>query len=128
MKLLQLHAGALTMFFDPKSAFLRRICVGKIEIVRGIYTAVRDCNWAAIPPVISSLTSRISKSSFRLAFEAECRQGNIDFRWRGRLSGSVDGTVKFTFDGHALSTFARNRIGLCVLHPISSAIATGSSR
>lgn len=118
MKLLQLHAGALTMFFDPKSAFLRRICVGKIEIVRGIYAAVRDCNWGTVPAAISRLTSSISKNSFRIAFEVECREGDIDFHWRGRVSGSADSTVKFTFDGQALSTFARNRIGFCVLHPI----------
>jgi hypothetical protein len=50
--------------------------------------------------------------------EAENGQGTIDFRWAGVITGDADGTVTFRMDGSARSTFLRNRIGFCVLHPI----------
>jgi hypothetical protein len=49
------------------------------------------------------------------------RQGGIDFRWHGEIKGESDGTITFTMDGVAHSTFMRNRIGFCVLHPASCA-------
>jgi len=42
----------------------------------------------------------------------------IHFVWRGEIVGNADGTIQFTFDGEAGSTFLKNRIGFCVLHPI----------
>jgi hypothetical protein len=41
----------------------------------------------------------------------------MDFVWRGEITGDAAGTIRFTFDGEARSTFLRNRIGFCVLHP-----------
>ena len=34
------------------------------------------------------------------------------------LTGTPEGTISFEFDGTAESDFRRNRIGICVLHPI----------
>jgi len=115
---LRLRAGPLTMMFEPATAFLRRIRLAEHEIIRGIYAAVRDRNWDTAPPIISHLTSRISSDSFALSFEAECRQGDIHFRWRGEITGAADGALKLSFDGEALANFWRNRIGFCVLHPV----------
>ncbi|MBI5385431.1 MAG: hypothetical protein HZA90_12200 [Verrucomicrobia bacterium] len=115
---LSLRAGPLTMLFEPDTVFLRRICLGEVEVIRGLYAAVRDRNWGTVPAQISNLKSQISNQSFALAFEVECQQGEIHFRWYGEITGAADGTVKFTFDGEALTSFQRNRIGFCVLHPI----------
>ncbi len=38
------------------------------------------------------------------------------------LVGNVDGVVRFEFRGEAGSAFRRNRIGLCVLHPIKECV------
>ncbi|MBM4094827.1 MAG: hypothetical protein FJ276_36270, partial [Planctomycetes bacterium] len=115
---LRLRAGPLTMFFEPATAFLRRIRLGEVEVIRGIYAAVRDRNWGTALPIISNLKSQISNGSFALSFDAECGQGDVHFRWQGEITGAPDGTVKFSFDGEALANFWRNRIGFCVLHPI----------
>jgi hypothetical protein len=115
---LHLRAGPLTMFFEPETVFLRRICLGEAEVVRGLYAAVRDRNWGTALPRISNLKSRISEQSFGLDFDVDCRQGEIHFRWHGEITGAEDGVVRVTFDGEALSSFLRNRIGFCVLHPI----------
>ena len=113
-----LRAGPLTMLFDPQTAFLRHIRLGDHEIVRAIYAAVRDHNWGTVPPCLGRLQSDISENAFQLSFEIRCRQPGIDYLWRGAIAGDVTGRLTYRFDGEAHSHFARNRIGLCVLHPI----------
>ena len=39
------------------------------------------------------------------------------FVWKGVIEGDEQGTITYTMDGVARSTFLRNRIGFCVLHP-----------
>jgi len=119
LKPLELRAGPLTMIFEPGSAFLRHVRLGDHEVLRAIYGAVRDQNWGTIPPVISNLKSDINADSFSLSFEVACRQREIDFFWHGLIRGEPSGQISYTFDGQARSQFQRNRIGLCVLHPIA---------
>jgi hypothetical protein len=57
----------------------------------------------------------------KLSFDVRCQQANIDFQWKGTLTGTAAGVVEYQFDGEALSTFQRNRIGFCVLHGPSAA-------
>ncbi len=118
-KPMDLRAGPLTMVFEPKTAFLRHIRLGDHEVVRAIYAAVRDHNWGTVPPQVTIAKSEINKDSFRLNLEVVCQQGGIDYRWQGTLSGEPSGQVSYVFEGEAHSAFQRNRIGLCVLHPIT---------
>jgi len=119
LKPMELRAGPLTMIFEPASAFLRHIRLGDHEVLRAIYGAVRDQNWGTIPPAVSNLKSEINADSFSLSFEVTCQQREIDFFWRGLIRGGPTGKVSYTFEGQARSQFQRNRIGLCVLHPIA---------
>jgi hypothetical protein len=48
----------------------------------------------------------------------ENREGEIDFSWKGTITGSSDGRLSFSMDGAANSTFLKSRIGFCILHPI----------
>lgn len=114
-----LRAGPLTMAFEPDTAFLRHIRLGDFEVCRAIYAAVRDQNWATISPQLSNLQSQIEKDSFKLTFDARCHKDNIDYFWRGEIAGTSEGRITYTFDGEARSAFLRNRIGICVLHPIT---------
>ncbi len=119
---LQLAAGPLTMLFEPDTVFLRRITLGKVEAIRGIYAAVRDRNWGTVPARISNVDAQIANDACALTFKVECRQGEVHFRWHGGITGAADGSVKFSFEGEALSSFLRNRIGLCVLHPLAGCV------
>jgi hypothetical protein len=105
------------MLFDPTDGFLRRIRLGDREVLRGIYGAVRDHNWGTVQAELRLKSSRIGVDSFGLEFACIHRRAEIDFRWRGLISGGADGTVVYEFDGEAGATFRENRIGLCVLHP-----------
>ena len=113
-----LRAGPLTMIFEPDNVFLRYIRLGSREVVRGIYAAVRDRNWGTIAPRVSNLQIKATEDTFEVTFEVECREREINFVWQGRITGDARGTIRFSFDGLARSTFWRNRIGFCVLHPI----------
>jgi len=117
-KPLQLCAGNITMVFEPDTVFLRHLRLGDHEIVRAIYGAVRDHNWRTINPKLSNLKWDSNTSSFEMTFDAECKEDDIDFFWKGRIRGDAKGKVIFDFDGEARSAFLRNRIGVCVLHPI----------
>jgi D-apionolactonase len=113
---MELRAGPLTMVFEPELAFLRYVSYGKTEIVRGLYAAVRDRNWGTVAPRVSELWLQRGEDDFKLTFMVVCHEGLIHFVWRGTLTGDRDGTVTFSFDGRAQSTFHRNRVGFCLLH------------
>jgi len=111
-----LRAGALTLTYD--SAGVRWIRFGGHEVLRGIYVGVRDAHWRTIPATIHDLTIDARDDSFRIELTADHRHSEVDFRWRGTIVGERSGAITFTMDGTAQRTFRRNRIGLCVLHPM----------
>jgi hypothetical protein len=115
---LDLRAGPLTLSFEPQTAFLRHIRLGDHEVVRAIYAAIRDHNWATITPQITIQEQEIKPDCFRIVFDADCRRGPVDYFWRGTVTGDKDGRVQYVFDGEARSDFQRNRVGICILHPI----------
>ena len=113
---ISLRAGPLSLVFEDGE--LRRVGLGAREVVRRVYVAVRDCYWNTIVPVISDVRVESDAESFHITYEAEHISGEIDFRWRATITGDARRTITFTMDGEARTTFSRNRIGFCVLHPI----------
>lgn len=114
-----LRAGPLSLNYIDGD--LRQIRLGPIEIVQRIYVAVRDHNWGTVPATLSNVQIDQSGSSFEIRYDARHTEGVIDFAWHGTITGSADGTLSFNMVGQARSTFARNRIGICVLHPATCA-------
>ena len=112
-----LRAGQLTMLFDPAPGFLRYVRRGESEIVRAIYGAVRDHDWNTIRPLFRDLIIQKSEDSFQISFSASSNEGPVHFDWRGNIEGEADRVI-YTFEGEAKSTFLKNRIGLCILHPL----------
>ena len=115
---LELRAGPLHLLWEPDTAFLRRIRLGDQEVVRAVYAAVRDHNWATVLPRVTLREQTIATDSFRLVFDCVCQRGAIDYSWHGEITGDSHGRVRFVFEGVAGSDFLRNRIGICILHPI----------
>ena len=114
----ELAAGPLTLEFDPKLAFVRYVRVGSAEVLRGLYAAVRDQYWNTVLPNVTNIRTRHVDGGFELTFDAACEKGDVNFLWKGAIAGHKDGTLRFAMDGVAQSTFLRNRIGFCVLHPL----------
>ena len=112
-----LRTSELSCFFEPQTGFLRQVMVDGHEVIRAIYGAVRDQNWNTVPPeiVVGRMTS--NDEHFHLEFQVKCSSTGIVFSWNGTIEGRA-GTLSFEFTGQAESTFRKNRIGLCLLHPI----------
>jgi hypothetical protein len=114
-----LNAGPLRLLYEAGS--LRYLTLGEHEVLRMMYAAVRDHNWNTVPGVLADVFMELHPESFLIRYTSRHRQQEVDFVWSGELHGSAEGVVTFSFSGEALSTFQRNRIGFCVLHPMTCA-------
>jgi len=113
---LAVRAGPLSLVIEAGD--VRHVHIGGREVVRRIYGAVRDHAWRTIPARRSGFSLDRGADSFRCRYRAEHRQDAVAFVWDATIEGAADGTLTFAFDGVAEATFERNRIGLCLLHPL----------
>jgi len=118
-KQIDLQAGPLNLFYEAGD--LRYIKFGDKEIIRRVYVAVRDHNWDTVIPVLSNVRMNIANDSFNINYSVSNIQDNVDFLWEGNIIGKPNGTITFSMDGVARSTFWRNRIGFCILYPMEYA-------
>lgn len=111
-----LRAGPLTLGFLEGD--LRKVCLGGLEVARRIYFALRDRNWLTIPGTIENLRLRERGRAFEITYRSVHLAPPIDFRWEARIRGDEPGVIRFEAQGRAYTDFLRNRIGLCVHHPL----------
>ena len=114
---IELVAGPVVVTLE--NGALRWIRVRDVEVVRGIYGAVRDPSWGTIQPRFATYQVASGGGRFEVRFSAECvrEADGVDVGWSGTITGSRDGTIRFVFDGQVRRPFDTARIGLCVLHP-----------
>jgi hypothetical protein len=110
-----LRAGLLSLLFEAGD--LRYVRLGDQEIIRRVYVAVRDHNWGTIAMRISDLKIDAGEDHFQITYSADHGERDIDFHWNATIQGTAEGRISFAMHGQARSTFMRNRIGFCVLHP-----------
>lgn len=113
---MRLRAGPLSLVYEEGD--LRYIRLGDREILRRVYVAIRDRNWGTVLPVLSNVQMDIGDDSFRIRHHVEHREGDINFFWKGTITGDAQGMITFVMEGIARSTFPRSRIGFCILHPM----------
>ena len=111
-----LKAGRISMVYENGN--LRSISTGNTEIIRIIYSAVRDKEWLTIKPVISEEEFDLLTDSFRIRYQCRYKSGEIDFSARYTIEGNSDNSLIFSFEGETMNTFEKNRIGFCIQHPI----------
>ena len=111
-----LKAGDLSVVYENGN--LRYISLGNCEMIRMVYSAVRDREWLTVKPVILDEEIEIYADSFRIRYNCRYWSGEIDFLASYSIEGFADNTLTFSFEGEALSTFEKCRIGFCVLHPV----------
>ena len=114
---IEVTAGALSAWIEPDSGQLRYVKIQGVEVLRGIYGAVRDSNWGTIVPVIENLNLTTNGDGFECVFGATHTSGDIRYAWVGTIRGHKEGWITYQFEGQALSDFDSNRVGLCILHP-----------
>ncbi|HTD48037.1 MAG TPA: hypothetical protein VK881_12295, partial [bacterium] len=115
----RLRAGEVTVLFD--GADLRRALLGGTEIVRRLYTAIRDVNWDTVLPARSAYAVEVGEREFRISYHALHRKAELDLAAEITIEGRSDGTLRFAFDGIANADFPYCRIGICTLHPPAAA-------
>ncbi|KPJ72897.1 MAG: hypothetical protein AMS14_06970 [Planctomycetes bacterium DG_20] len=99
---------------------LRYLHVGRKEIARRIYFAVRDKHWNTALPRFTRIEVQKGEDSFRVRLSAVCKTALVDYRWDGEMSGSRDGKITFRASGRADADFASPRIGICLLYGAES--------
>lgn len=107
-------AGPLA--FDLCGADVENLRYGGVDVLRALRMVVRDRNWGTVPGRVE----RLDVSGAAIDLRVRHRDGEVDFAWTGRIEASADGLTAW-FEGEALREFARNRIGWCLLHPLSLA-------
>ena len=111
-----LTAGPIAVQLDGSD--LRYVRLGDLEVVRRLYVGVRDLNWNTIAGELTNMQIERGSDSFRVQFDANHRQKDIDFSWKGTIVGSADGTISYEMDGIAQREFRYAKIGICIHHPI----------
>ncbi len=114
-KQISLKAGQLELVYENGS--IRWIRLGNSEIVRMIYSAVRDRNWGTIEPIIEEEITEIKPDSFDIRLRVAYHAHHIHFVANYHISGESN-RIRFEMNGTAQTDFLKNRIGFCVLHPI----------
>ncbi len=117
-KLTSLRAGNLSMGYADGN--IRYICAGGTEILRMICSAVRYKDWLTVSPQIEEEKIHESGDSFEIYLRCRYRKEEMDMVASYILEGKPDNSISLTMEAEALSTFEKNRIGICVLHPIES--------
>jgi len=112
-----LRAGRLSLQYADGSIW--NICLGGEELIRRAYLVFQDINWTSRPFNILKETWDIQNDRFSTELDF-C--GTIDaasFQGKLHISGSPEGVITYGFSGSSTTDFMRNRLGLCILHPIA---------
>ena len=110
-----LKSGDLKLIYQQGA--IRRIMFGKTEVLRMVFSAVRDRNWGTVEGKIISEKIEQKEGAFLIKLKVEYKEGGIHFLSTYKIDGK-NNRIRFEMDGKALSSFHKNRIGFCVLHPI----------
>lgn len=111
-----LSAGNLKCMYENGN--LRYISLDGREVVRMIYSAVRDENWQTASYVIGDEVVEEHEAGFAINYTAVYQLNQIRYKAFFEIKGK-EGTISFSMKGVALSNFQANRIGICILHPIT---------
>jgi hypothetical protein len=113
---LLLKAGKLNLIYS--NGFIRYISAGSNELIRMIYSAVRDKDWLTITPVIEDEKIEVQENSFSITMKCLYKSGEINFSASYLIEGGKDNSITLSMEGKALENSLKNRIGWCVLHPV----------
>ncbi len=87
---------------------LRYLTVGDKEVVRRVYFAVRNGEWATAMPRFSKMEVKEGNGGFTVSLAADCRAVGVDYSWSGTIEGKADGTITFRASGQPNADFNSN--------------------
>jgi hypothetical protein len=113
----KLVAGPLTLEYSEGS--LWNISNGSEEIIRRIYLVFQDINWTSRPFIIKDEIWQIADRSFSAKIKAQGSHDAKDLSVELEITGSESGEITYGFSASTAVSFMRNRLGLCLLHPVA---------
>ena len=113
----KLVAGPLTLEYSEGS--LWNISNGSEEAIRRIYLVFQDINWTSRPFVIKDEIWQIADRSFSAKIKAQGSHDAKDLSVELEITGSESGEITYGFSASTSVSFMRNRLGLCLLHPVA---------
>jgi hypothetical protein len=116
----QLHVGKFQVNLLEDGS-LRDLSWNGIELLSSIYAAVRNHNWATVPIQLTFKQVESNEHHCQILFSAEHCQEQVHFRWDGQIELDESGLLVYELKGRAEADFLKNRIGFCLLHPMSMA-------
>ncbi len=114
----KLNAGPFTLEYSESS--LWNIQLGEEEAIRRIYLVFQDINWTSRPFEILKENWNIADDHFSAELELRGSNDAENFHAKLQIVGSSAGEIKYGFSGSSTADFMRNRLGLCLLHPIAN--------
>ena len=114
----KLNAGPLTLEYSDGS--LWNIRLGEEEAIRRIYLVFQDINWTSRPFEIIEEKWNIADDYFSADLDLRGSNDAENFHAKLQIVGSSAGEIKYGFSGSSTTDFMRNRLGLCLLHPIAN--------
>ena len=113
-----LRAGPLDVAI--RGARIGPIRCNDVEVWHGIAFLFRDADWGTPEPIIERMDSTVSGSAFLLRCSGRFPASPvIDFRIE--IEGTSAGRIRFSAEAVPRSDLQANRLGLCLMHPISAA-------
>jgi len=112
-----LQAGPLSLQYSNGS--LWNIRLGEEEAIRRIYLVFQDINWTSRPFEILEENWNIADDHFSAQLQVHGSKDAENFQASLKIVGTPAGEIKYAFSGSTSADFMRNRLGLCLLHPIA---------
>ena len=92
------EAGELTV--ELEGTQIRAVRAGDVEVLRGVYMAVRDEQWGTVAGRVTDLETRRGEGEFASrSFSMSRRRSPLSFDWEGRIAGDRSGTITFALRG-----------------------------
>ena len=113
----KLVAGPLTLEYSEGS--LWNISNGSEEAIRRIYLVFQDINWTSRPFIIKDEIWDVADRSFSAKIKAQGSHDAKDLSVELSITGSESGEITYGFSASTAVSFMRNRLGLCLLHPVA---------
>jgi hypothetical protein len=113
----KLVAGPLTLEYSEGS--LWNISNGSEEVIRRIYLVFQDINWTSRPFIIKDEIWEVTDRSFNAKIRMQGSHDAKDLTVELEITGSESGEITYGFSASTAVSFLRNRLGLCLLHPIA---------
>lgn len=108
-------AGKLSCMYEDGR--LRYLKYGETEVIRMIYFAVRDKDWKTALYTIEKEYVETNENGFSVSYTSIHKLDEITY-CSDVIIRAENNTISFSAKGEALSSFKRNRIGICVHHPV----------